>query len=177
MIIARGGKYTGRDGKALRQEETQKVVWAYVSMEIENSLSTVYFNREREKNGIFSKLDTGERQSIPQIIDQLVRCGEFENSLKRFFVEIGEMLDAGAFMDDYSIIALEAPESLTIEKLSRFEEAAKAKTNMGRQHNMKEGLDYRYDLFGSARKEERLNSPEYTSAPRLANLFAKLRAA
>ena len=84
MIIARGGKYTGRDGKALRQEETQKVVWAYVSMEIENSLSTVYFNREREKNEIFSKLDTGERQSIPQITGQLVRCGEFENSLKSF---------------------------------------------------------------------------------------------
>ena len=42
---------------------------------------------------------------------------------------------------------------------------------------MKEELDYRYDLFGSARKIEKLNSPQCTSAPRLANLFAKLRAA
>ena len=39
-----------------------------------------------------------------------MRCGEFENSLQRFFVEIGEILDAGAFVDDYSTIALEAPE-------------------------------------------------------------------
>ena len=42
---------------------------------------------------------------------------------------------------------------------------------------MKEGLDCRYYLFGNARKLEKLNSPEYTSAPRLAKLFAKLRAA
>ena len=84
MIIARGGNRTGRNDKALCREEMQKVVWAYVSMEMENSRSTVYFNRERKKNGIFSKLDTGERQSIPQITGQLVRCGEFENSLKSF---------------------------------------------------------------------------------------------
>ena len=84
----------------------------YVSIEMENSRSTVYFSRKREKNGIFSKLDTGEKQSIPIIIDQLVPCGEFEDSLKRFFVEIGEMIDAGAFVDDYSIITLETPEML-----------------------------------------------------------------
>ena len=67
--------------------------------------------------------------------------------------------------------------SLTFKKLPRSKEAAKVKTNLKRQYNMIEGLDYRYDLFGSTHKVERLNSHEYTSAPRLANLFAKLRAA
>ena len=110
MIIARGGNCTGRDGKALRREEMQKVVCPYVLMEMENSRSTVYFNREREKNGLFTKVDTSERKMIPEIIDQLVRCGEFEDSLKRFFVELAKMLKGGAFVDDYSTIALEAPE-------------------------------------------------------------------
>ena len=66
---------------------------------------------------------------------------------------------------------------LTVERLPRSNQEAKAKTDAGRQYNMKEGLDYRYDLFGNVRKVERPDSPEYTSAPRLANLFAKLRAA
>ena len=64
----------------------------YVSMEMENSRSTVYFNHEREKNGIFSKLDTGERQSIPQTMDQRVRYGEFEDSLKRFLLKLARCL-------------------------------------------------------------------------------------
>ena len=33
-----------------------------------------------------------------------------DHTLKRVFVEIGEMLDAGAFVDDYSTITLEAPD-------------------------------------------------------------------
>ena len=88
MVIARGGSVTGRNGKALRREELQQIMRAYMSMEMENSKSVVYFNREKDKNGIFSKIDTGERQSIPQIIDQLLRCGEFEESLKDFLLRL-----------------------------------------------------------------------------------------
>ena len=72
---------------------------------------------------------------------------------------------------------VEPASKLTVEKLPWSEQEAKEKTDAGRQYNMKEGLDYRYNLFGSTRKPERLNSLEYTSAPRLANLFSKLHVA
>jgi len=84
MVIARGGGVTGRDGKALRREELQKVVRAYLSMEAKNTRSTVYFNRNRDLNGIFADIDTSERQTVPQIVDHLLRYSEFEPSLRRF---------------------------------------------------------------------------------------------
>ena len=42
-------------------------------------------------NETFADIDTAERQSIPQTIDQLVRCHEFENSLHGFFADITVM--------------------------------------------------------------------------------------
>ena len=66
---------------------------------------------------------------------------------------------------------------MTIEKLPRSNDEAKAKTEASKQYNLKEGLDVRYDVFGDPEKWQRVSSPEYTSAPRLANLFSKLRAA
>ena len=110
MVIARGGNVTGRDGKALRREELQRIVRAYLAMEVENSRVTAYFNREKYKNGVFASIDTTERQSIPQIVDQLVRCCEFEKSLQHFFTDVGALLESGDFVDDYSTIAYEAPE-------------------------------------------------------------------
>ena len=58
IVIARGGNVTGRNGKALYREELQWIVWAYLSMETENSRGTVYFNHTKNKNGIFSNMDT-----------------------------------------------------------------------------------------------------------------------
>ena len=49
---------------------------------------------------------------------------------------------------------VEPASSLTIETLPQSKEASKAKTNVGTQYNMKERLDYRYDLFGSAAKKK-----------------------
>ena len=57
-------------------------------------------------------MDTLVRQSIPQIIDQLIQCREFENSLHGFFVDINSLLQSGDFVDDFSTIAMEAPELL-----------------------------------------------------------------
>ena len=110
MITARGGGVTGRDGKAYSKEAMQRIVRAYLSMEKENTRSTVYFNRAQGGNGIFAKIDTSERKSAREILNQLVRCKEFEPSLQRFFEDIRLMFLAGGFVDDYSTIALEAPE-------------------------------------------------------------------
>ena len=70
----------------------------------------MYFNRAQGGNGIFAKIDTSERKSAREILDQLVRCKEFEPSLQRFFADIRLMFLTGGFVDDYSTIALEAPE-------------------------------------------------------------------
>ena len=109
MVTARGGNVTGRDGNALCREELQRIVRAYVTMEAENSRSTVYFNRSKLNNGIFANIDTTERETIPQIIDQLLRCREFENSLHGFFADINALLETGDFVDDFETIAFEAP--------------------------------------------------------------------
>ena len=110
MIIARGGNVTGKDGRALTIPQLQRTVRAYLSMEKENSKHTVYFKRDHDNNGLFADIDTSERKSIPQIIDQLVRCSEFERSLHNFFVDISRLLRGDMFIDDYATIALEAPE-------------------------------------------------------------------
>ena len=67
---------------------------------------------------------------------------------------------------------------MTIERLPRSNAEAKAKLDRGRQYNMKEGLDARYDVFGgNSKKLELLNDPAYTSAGRIAHLFSRLRLA
>ena len=90
--------------------ELQRIIRAYLSLESENPQHTVYFNRSPEGNGIFSKIDTSERQSVPKIIQQLVHCNEYEPSLHKFFVDLSSYLKEGKFNDDYSTIAMEAPE-------------------------------------------------------------------
>ena len=110
MVIARGGVVTARDGRALRKEELQKIVRAYLSMKTENLKNTVYFNRAGSENGIFATIDTSERKSVPQIIDQLVQCPDFEASLHQFVVHLTGVLESDRFIDDYSTNALEAPE-------------------------------------------------------------------
>ena len=110
MLTARGGGVTGRDGKAYSKEAMQRIVRAYLSMEKENTRSTVYFNRAQGGNGIFAKIDTSERKSAREILNQLVCCKEFEPSLQRFFADIRLMFLAGGFVNDYSTIVLEAPE-------------------------------------------------------------------
>ena len=99
MITTRGGGVTGRDGKAYSKEAMQRIVRAYLSMEKENTRSTVYFNRAQGGNGIFAKIDTSERKSAREILNQLVRCKEFEPSLQRFFEDIRLMFLAGGFVD------------------------------------------------------------------------------
>jgi hypothetical protein len=85
MIIARGGNVTGGDGRGLNKEQLQKYIRVYLSMEQENTKHTVYFNRDMNQNGIFAKIDTSEQKTVPEIIQQLVRCNEYEPSLHRFF--------------------------------------------------------------------------------------------
>ena len=101
IVIARGGGVTGRDGRAIYKEQLQRIVRVYLSMEIKNTRSTVYFNRERVGNGIFAAIDTSKRQTVPNILAQLVNCREFEPSLQRFFVGIKGIMADGGFIGDY----------------------------------------------------------------------------
>ena len=65
----------------------------YLAMKAKNSRGTVCFNGDKSKNIIFLVIGTAERQAVPQIADQLVRCGEFEPSLHRLFVDINALLE------------------------------------------------------------------------------------
>ena len=67
---------------------------------------------------------------------------------------------------------------LMIERLPRSETEAKAKTDRGRNYNLKEGVDARYDVFGGdQKKRDMLNDPNYTSASRISLLFDRLKQA
>ena len=110
MIVARGGGVTGKDGKALNKEQLQRMVRAYLSVENENKKHTVYFKRDRCNNGIFEKIDTSERRTIKQIINQLLLCTEFEQPLRNFFADLSRLVRQDCFIDDFSTISLEAPE-------------------------------------------------------------------
>ena len=59
---------------------------------------------------------------------------------------------------------IEPTSKLFIEKLPRSNAKARSKLDNARQNNMWEGLDARYDVFGDAKKLEKMNNPVYTSA-------------
>ena len=59
---------------------------------------------------------------------------------------------------------IEPTSKLFIEKLPRSNAEARSKLDNARQNNMREGLDARYDVFGDAKKLEKMNNPAYTSA-------------
>ena len=61
IVVARGGNLTGRDGKSPKKMELQKVVRAYLSLEMENPSGMVYSNHSREENSIFANI--GPRSS------------------------------------------------------------------------------------------------------------------
>ena len=79
-------------------------------MAIENTGSTVYFNRESCGNGLFVTINTSEWQTVPSILAQFLNCREFEPSLQRFLANIKGIMADGGFIDDYLTIAMEAPE-------------------------------------------------------------------
>ena len=76
MVIARGGNLTGRDGKAIPSNQLKRLVRANLLLEKENSKHTVYFQRAKTDNGIFTNFDTSERKSIRNILQQHIDCSE-----------------------------------------------------------------------------------------------------
>ena len=81
MVIARGGTVTGRDGKAIKKADLQRIVRAYLFVEKQNPKHTVYFNRSRTNNGIFANVDTSQRVDVPTMIDRLLQVDETEPSM------------------------------------------------------------------------------------------------
>ena len=110
MIIARGGSVTDKEGNAMRKEALSRMVEAYLSMENQNTKHTVFFDRSRDKNGIFSSVDISKRTSVPDSIRALLRIDTFEPALKSFFTDILRLFEQDRFTDDWNTIVLEAPE-------------------------------------------------------------------
>jgi len=109
IIIPRGGSLTGRDGNPLNKQELQRTVKAFLFGEKENS-HTVYFNRSKTSNGIFAKIDTSQKKAVPEIINNLLRCSDYETSLQDFFRDILKCYLDDIVIDDFTTISLIAPE-------------------------------------------------------------------
>lgn len=110
MIIPRGGKITGKNGKPLKRAELEVIVQAFLLAEKENPSSPVYFNRSRTSNGFFGYIDTGEKQSVTKIIEGLTKSRDHELSLQQLFWDVKLQYDRDGFVEDFNTICLEAPE-------------------------------------------------------------------
>ena len=110
MVVAQVGGVACRDVRAICKEQLQRIVQVYLSMEIGNTQSTLYFNQECGGNGLFATINTSKQQTVSSILAQLVNCREIEPSLQRFFADIKGIMIVGGFIDDYLTIAMEAPE-------------------------------------------------------------------
>ena len=110
IIIARGGTVTGKDGNALKRNELICLVNRYFRFEKQNTINAVYFDRSRKGNGIFTKLDTGGRVSVPGIINNLLKTGEHEPSIQKLFTDLLQSFEQGKVTDDYTTISLSAPD-------------------------------------------------------------------
>jgi hypothetical protein len=80
IVISRGGSVTGKDGKAFNSKELQQLVKAYLFGEKKNIIHTVFFDRSKTSNGVFAKIDTSERMTVPNIINNLHQSGESSSS-------------------------------------------------------------------------------------------------
>ena len=110
MIISRGGSLTSKAGTALRKEELQHLVEAFLAMEKQNSKNTVFFNRDKATNGIFDSIDTSHKAKVPDMLRKLCTINSFEDSLKKFFDDVMNLWDNGSFTDDWNTIVMNAPE-------------------------------------------------------------------
>ena len=110
MVVPRGGSVTGRDGKGLNQNELRKHTAAYLYVEAQRPTQSQSFDRSREKNGIFSTIDTSVGRPVGNILDDLLRCDEYEDALQSFFADVKEHHDGGRFTENFDIIAMDAPE-------------------------------------------------------------------
>ena len=110
MVVARSGSVTGKDGKSLNKAALQKLVRAYLFMEKENVAHTVYFDRTRNRNGVFAKIDTSQRMKIPAILRELLGSGDHGTSLSAFFQDVLQLHQENMFIEDFAKISLDAPE-------------------------------------------------------------------
>jgi hypothetical protein len=110
MIFNRGGQVTGRDEKSMRADELRRELRAYMMLQDVNSMHRVYFDRDHSTNGIFAKIDTGRGQSIGDILNNLVNSREHRQADHKLFVEVHSLLSEGRFIEDFDMIAIEAPD-------------------------------------------------------------------
>ena len=82
-----------------------------MKMEKENQLSIVYFDCSHCVNGMFFKIDTSERRSLPQMLTDLTSTSRREPNTHTFFVDILHCYKEVKHVDDFYTIVLEAPEN------------------------------------------------------------------
>lgn len=109
IVISHGGTCTG-EGRSYNKQELMRYSAAHLLIEQENPIFTQVFNRTQDNNGTFVTIDTSERKSVPQILDQLIRTGDCEKSLTKFFEDVMAYLHEEKFTDDFETIVQTAPE-------------------------------------------------------------------
>jgi hypothetical protein len=110
IVISHGGTCT-EDGKNMNKKQLKRCAMAHLRLEKENPLHTQVFNRSKDNyNGTFINIDTSERRSVPQIIDELIRVGECKPHLQNLFINIQTLIQDDKVIDDFNTIVMEAPE-------------------------------------------------------------------
>lgn len=77
-------------------------------MEKQNTKHTVYYNRTDNNNDAFAKINTGEKRTKAQIINSLTHPEK--RKVRDFFQDVQLHFDCDEFEDDFTTIALSAPE-------------------------------------------------------------------
>jgi hypothetical protein len=104
------GASLSRDNKGLTKQELTRAAYAHLLVDQENPIHRVYYSRSRDRDGTFKKIDTSNKRTVPQILDDLISANEHEASLQKFFTDVRQLLHDNKFVDDFQTIATEAPE-------------------------------------------------------------------
>jgi 5'-3' exonuclease len=107
MVLARGGGIKDTAGKNMNKAALVLLLKKYFFLEKEVPSQQVYYNRDREKNGTFAKINTDNGADIPTIVSQLIGASESHNGL---LLEVQDLLHDKKFMDDFDDVALHSPE-------------------------------------------------------------------
>ena len=107
MVLARGGSIKEAGGKNMNKAALVLLLHKFFFLEKEVPAEQVYYDRDRETNGIFAKISTDNGTDIPKIVAQLIAASESHQGL---LLEVQDLLEDNKFIDDFDDVALNSPE-------------------------------------------------------------------
>eukprot|EP00978_Attheya_sp_CCMP212_P004223 scaffold9225_cov66-Attheya_sp.AAC.1 len=111
MIVVRGGNTTNpQNGGQMCKVEMIKIMQAYQILENHVPSSVGYFNRSKRDNGLFVKIDTSERKTIPQMLSAIDSPEVPDPTIRSFAHKLLGVFKAGKFIDSFDSISDTAPE-------------------------------------------------------------------